>query len=83
MPVGPPCLTARFPPVLGPLGTMEFLEDWESVIVDFEFDSMGLPLFEHDKHTLKIDFSIITFLLTSVCLPHNSQKETIDHISLI
>ena len=40
-------------------------------------DSTGLPLLEHDKQTLKIDFSIITFLLTSVCFPHNSQKEAI------
>ncbi|VFJ13322.1 protein of unknown function [Candidatus Nitrosocosmicus franklandus] len=39
--------------------------------------STGLPLFEHDKQTLNMDFSIITFLLTSVCFPHNSQKETI------
>jgi hypothetical protein len=40
-------------------------------------DSTGLPLLEHGKQTLKIDFSIITFLLTSVCFPHNSQKEAI------
>ena len=40
-----------------------------------ELDSTGLPLFEQDKQTLIIDFSIITFLLTSVCFPHNSQKE--------
>jgi len=48
--------------------------------------STGLPLLEHDKQTLKIDFSIITFLLTSVCFPHNSQKETmymIDYSDLI
>ena len=41
------------------------------------FDSTGLPLLEHDKQTLKSDLSIITFLLTSVCFPHNSQKEAI------
>ena len=39
--------------------------------------STGLPLLEHDKQTLKIVFSTITFLLTSVCFPHNSQKEAI------
>jgi hypothetical protein len=56
-----------------PIGSVPFGEPkfFETLV-----DSTGLPLFEQDKQTLIIDFSIITFLLISVCFPHNSQKET-------
>ncbi len=41
-------------------------------------DSIGLPLFEHAIQTLKTEFSTLIFFMTSaVCFPHNSQKETI------
>jgi hypothetical protein len=62
-------LGAALPTVKVPFG--------EVVLRKEPVGSTGLPLLEHDKQTLKIDFSIITFLLTSVCFPHNSQKETI------
>jgi hypothetical protein len=62
-------LGAACPKVEVPFGDVVFRKE--------PVGSTGLPLLEHDKQTLKIDFSIITFLLTSVCFPHNSQKETI------
>ena len=41
-------------------------------------DSIGMPLFEHATQTLKTEFSTLIFFMTSaVCFPHNSQKETI------
>jgi hypothetical protein len=39
-------------------------------------DSIGLPLFEHARQTLKTELSTIIFFLLSACFPHNSQKET-------
>jgi hypothetical protein len=56
-----------------PIGLVTF---GEPMFFETLLDSTGLPLFEHDKQTLIIDFSIISFLLTSVRFPHNSQKET-------
>jgi hypothetical protein len=55
-----------------PTGVVTF---GEPMFFETLLDSTALPLFEQDKQTLIIDFSIITFLLTSVCFPHNSQKE--------
>src|SRR3954451_3293157 len=39
--------------------------------------SIGFPLFEHVIQTLNTVFSIITFIRSSICFPHTSQKDTI------
>jgi len=53
-------------------------DDADAVLRLFVGDSIGLPLFEHAIQTLKTEFSTLIFFMTSaVCFPHNSQKETI------
>ena len=50
----------------------------DAVLMLFVGDSIGLPLFEHARQTLKTEFStLIFFMASAVCFPHNSQKETI------
>ena len=78
-----PVLGEKLPPVPEPLDTMAFLE--LPVAEEFEVAFAGssdLPLFEQERQTLKTDFSIKTFLVISVRLPHNSQETIINNILL-